>query len=106
MKRTERRFGTILGSILNRKLGVDFYFIAFGIFGIFLIPTYFYFKMKSNKIRRETIDNKYDMNLDVDLDERSFDFIPGDSKALKKTIIKREKTKLKIKELEQELYGY
>lgn len=71
-----------------------------------MIPTYFFIKMRNNRIRRENIDDKYDMNLDVDLDERSLKFVPGDTKKLKKNIINRERTKMKIKELEKELYGY
>lgn len=106
LKNTQKRFGPILGSILNKKLGADLYFLLFGIFGVVLIPTFFFFRMRSNRKKRESIDSKYLTDESVDLDERSLKFIPGDSEGLKKDVIRRERTKQKIKDLEKELYGY
>lgn len=91
---------------MNKKLGVDLYFILFGLFGIFIIPTFFYLRMRRNRKKRQTIDEKYLTDETTDLDERSLHFYPGDSKGLRKAVINRERTKLKIRELERELYGY
>jgi hypothetical protein len=106
LKRTEKQYGRILGGILNKKLGADLYFLAFGILGVFLIPGFFFIKMRSQRARRESIDAQFLLDENVDLDERSLDFIPGDSEALRKEIIQRERRKLEIKELEKEFYGY
>lgn len=91
---------------MNKKLGVDLYFILFGVFGIFVIPAFFYVRLRRNQAKRQTIDQKYLTDKSVDLDERSLHFFPGDSKGLRKVIIDRERTKLKIRQLEKELYGY
>ena len=101
-----QRFGPIWGSIITHRLGADLYFLIFGIFGIFFIPAFFYFKMRSNWKKRKAIDQKYGINEEMDLDERSLQFIPYDRDALRKELLAKHKNEQQIKKLEKEIYGY
>lgn len=95
-----------MGGILNKKLGVDLYFVLFGVFGVFFIPAFFFFRMRSNRFKREAVDAKYKVDDSVDLDERSLRLFPGNAKEMRRVAIDRERTKAKIRELEKELYGF
>ena len=40
------KYGIVKSSILRGRLGIDNFFIGFALFGVFLIPSFFYFWLK------------------------------------------------------------
>ena len=39
-------YGMVLSTILRGRLGIDNFFLGFAIFGVFIIPTFFYIWLK------------------------------------------------------------
>ena len=52
----KKRYGEVGSKILRGKLGVDNFFIAFGLLGMFGIPLYFYFKFRDRKRKYTEVD--------------------------------------------------
>ena len=99
-----RKYGPVMGAIMGRRLGSDLYFVLFGIFGMFIIPTFFFIRTQKSRKNREELDKKYGIHKDMDLDDRSLRFSPNDTAALRTEILKKEKKGQQIKKLRESLF--
>lgn len=88
----DKKYGIIKSNILRGKLGIDNIFLGIAILGIFVIPSYFYFKdrkvkEKIAKFRKERLEQYPDL----DLDEISLDFTPMNKKEIDRRALERAK---------------
>lgn len=104
-----RRAGPIAEGISRGKLGVDRFFLGFGIFGIFLVPLAIYLHQKTRKALRQRRLNPKEID-DLEYYEEDLDDISGHICYYDLREMKREKKKAwdsiqeKLK-LENEVYN-
>lgn len=109
---SQKKHGEIMAKILHGRLGVDTFFILFGVFGIFAIPYYFWTKKESRRahtklagIDPEIIENLHEDDPDIDLDDVSYHVNYYDlSEVRREAREEREKEKVK-QELIEDVYG-
>ena len=89
-----RKYGVKGSQFLRGKFGVDMFFIFFGIFGVFAIPSYFYYKNSSlrNKFINLYKNEDFLKSLeDMDLDDISPSFSGRDMESLRKEALIKAK---------------
>lgn len=80
----------LAANILRGRLGVDVLFLGFAVTGMFLIPSYFYFKQREHKKYISEIKKTFEKdnkNREIDIDETSLDFYVTDPAKIKLRIL-------------------
>jgi hypothetical protein len=89
-----RKAGLTRGALYRGKLGVDTFFIAFGILGVVILPFYFYFRGSGNRQKmaefHRTID-KDPLRDQMDIDDLSFDLKKPQSAVVRERVLEKLK---------------
>jgi hypothetical protein len=85
-----RQHGLTKSALLRGKLGVDTFFIGFGIIGLFMLPVYFYYRGSGNRDKMSLVMKRFEESNArdlMDLDDMSVDLKHPKSAEAKERII-------------------
>jgi hypothetical protein len=108
----KKRHGEVMSKILYGRLGVDTFFVLFGILGVFMIPWYFWNRKEARRpytklagIDPSIIENLHEDDPDIDLDDVSYHVNFYDLRESREEArVEREKEQVRD-ELIKDVYG-